>query len=213
MSTTDLAHTTCVPDPVRPIGVVPTTGRGRLPGAPLNGEPLVAHAARALAAAGVEVVAADVPWADLVGRAAPLVVHDPLCPLTPSGFLARAVDVASTTGVVVVATRPVTDTIKAVEGEVVGETVDRDLLVTVTSPVILPASVVSALDGAPDLANLAAFVTRLRATFATTLIEAPALGRRVEDDTDVLLLQAFAELHPPPLSSPGRGSPGAAPRA
>lgn len=167
-----------------------------LPDALLYGEPLVAHATRALAAAGVEVAAADTPWATLAGRGVPVVVHDPLCPLTPPGFIAELVEAATASGAVVVGVRPVTDTIKVVSGGVVGETVDREQLVTVTSPVVLPAAVVAALGRSPDLTDLAALVAGLRARFPTTLTEAPSLGRRVDDETGVLLLAAFAELHP-----------------
>ena len=51
--------------------------------------------------------------------------------------------------VVVAGVRPVTDTVKAVDTGVLGETVDRAGLLAVTSPVVLPASVVTALGTPP----------------------------------------------------------------
>ncbi len=92
--------------------------------------------------------------------------------------------------------RPVTDTIKTVAADRVGETVDRESLVAVTSPVVLSAEAVAALDGWPDLADFAALVTSLRSRFPVELLEAPSLGRRVEDESAVVLLEAFEELHP-----------------
>jgi 2-C-methyl-D-erythritol 4-phosphate cytidylyltransferase len=138
-----------------PMGWVPTTGRGSLPFVTLDGEPLVALASFALEGAGVELVDFDAELAD-VWADRPLVVHDPLCPLTPISFLRRAVEVATEDGVAVVGVHPVTDTVKAVRGEVVGQTVDREGLWVVTSPVVLPASLVAKLDGWPDTDDLVA---------------------------------------------------------
>ncbi|HLN78435.1 MAG TPA: 2-C-methyl-D-erythritol 4-phosphate cytidylyltransferase [Nocardioidaceae bacterium] len=179
------------PGSAKPMGQVPTTGRGSMPFAMLNGEPLVALASFALEDAGAELVDFNVHLADLHDRHRPLVLHDPLCPLTPVDFLREAVEVAVDEDVVVVGVLPVTDTIKSVDSGVVGETVDREALWTLTSPVVLPAHVVSQLEGWPDADDFPALVALLRERFEVRFLEAPALGRRVEDESDVALLEVL----------------------
>jgi 2-C-methyl-D-erythritol 4-phosphate cytidylyltransferase len=119
------------------------------------------------------------------------VLHDPLCPRTPGDFLREAVEVAVDEDVVVVGVLPVTDTIKSVHAGLVGETVDREALWTLTSPVVLPAHVVAQLEGWPDADDLPALVARLREQFEVRFLEAPAVGRRVEDESDLALLEAL----------------------
>ena len=172
-------------------GLVPTLGRGDLPLALLDGESLVSLATSALTSAGGASLEADVTWAAARDGGLTVVLHDPLCPLTPGWFIEEAIADA-TESVVVVGVRPVTDTIKTVTGAVVGDTVDRDSLWTVTSPVVLPPAVAFALTDEPDLTDFAAFVTSLRGQFEVVFVEAPSLGRRVADIPDVLLLEAFA---------------------
>jgi 2-C-methyl-D-erythritol 4-phosphate cytidylyltransferase len=94
--------------------------------------------------------------------------------------------------VVVVGVQPVTDTIKSVHAGVVGETVDREGLWTVTSPVVLPPDVVAELDDWPDADDFTQLVGWLRERFEVRFLEAPALGRRVEDESAVALLEALA---------------------
>jgi 2-C-methyl-D-erythritol 4-phosphate cytidylyltransferase len=175
----------------RAMGQVPTTGRGSMPFATLDGEPLVAIASFALEDAGVELVDFNVELADARGTHRPLVLHDPLCPRTPADFLREAVATAVAEDVVVVGVHPVTDTIKSVRDGVVGETVDRDSLWTVTSPVVLPASVVATLTDWPDADDLTGLVARLRERSEVRFLEAPALGRRVADESDIKLLEAL----------------------
>jgi 2-C-methyl-D-erythritol 4-phosphate cytidylyltransferase len=91
---------------------------------------------------------------------------------------------------------PVTDTVKAVRGEVVGQTVDREGLWVVTSPVVLPASLVAELDGWPATDDLVALVARLAERAEVRFLEAPPLARRVEDESAVVLLQALAAESP-----------------
>lgn len=180
-------------DAARAVGLVPTLGRGDLPLALLHGESLVSLATSALTEAGVALRQSDVTWTAVRDSAMTVVLHDPLCPLTPAAFIRDAIGVAAG-GAVAVGVRPVTDTIKTVAGDVVGETVDRDYLWTVTSPVVLPPTVVSALADEPDLTDFAALVTSLREEFEVVFVEAPSLGRRVEDVSALLLLEAFAEV-------------------
>lgn len=162
-----------------------------MPFALLDAEPLVVLASHALQDAGVELVDFIVDIAELRDDGRPLVLHDPLCPLTPAGFIEEAVETAVNEDVVVVGVQAVTDTIKSVAGGRVGETVDREGLWTVTSPVVLPAGVVAELDTWPD-DDFASLVTRLRETHDVRFLEAPTLGRRVEDESSLKLLEALA---------------------
>jgi hypothetical protein len=178
-------------EPGRAMGQVPTTGRGSMPFATLDGEPLVALASFALEDVGVELVDFDVELDDARGTGRPLVLHDPLCPRTPRDFLREAVATAVAEGVVVVGVHAVTDTVKRVTDGVVGETVDREGLWTVTSPVVLPAAVVATLEDWPDADDLTDLVVRLREQHEIRFLEAPALGRRVADESDIELLEAL----------------------
>ena len=184
-------------DAVRAVGLVPLLGRGDLPLALLHGKSLALLATSALTHAGVASLQPDVMWTAVRDSGLTVVLHDPLCPLTPAAFISDAIDAAAY-GAVAVGVRPVTDTIKTVAGALVGETVDRDSLWTVTSPVVLPSAVVSALTNEPDLTDFAALVTSLRERWEVVFVEAPSLGRRLGDETDVLLLEAFAGSASPP---------------
>ena len=139
----------------------------------------------------MELLGNDTPWEAVLGRGVPLVVHDPACPLTPAAFIAVTVDRAAVIDRVMVGSRPVTDTIKIAVSGRVGQTVDRDSLILVTSPVVLPMSVVATLVGWPDLSDLAAWVSRLRMQHLVEFVPAPPLGRRVDDESAVRLLEAI----------------------
>ncbi len=196
MSTTDSAGGSTPADGAGALALGVLAEAGPLGHLLLHGEPLAAHALRRLRDARVEVLAADTPWASVVARDLPLVVHDPACPMTPAPFISVMVDQARLADRVLVAVRPVTDTVKTVDSGRVGETVDRDSLLMVTSPIVLPASVVAAVDDLPDLSDSAALVGRLRIEHLVDFVPAPTLGRRVEDESAVLLLEAFEELNP-----------------
>ena len=177
-------------DTMPALGAVVETGRGSLPFSLIHGEALVACAAWALGDAGVTAVDLGTEWAGLVDAGEPFVLHDPLCPMTPAGFIAACVTRAGETGRVVVGVRPVTDTVKSVRDGVVGETVDREALRAVVSPIVLPAAVVTALDGLPttDFAELVAW---LRGAHPVELVEAPPEARRVANEEDLRLLEAL----------------------
>lgn len=189
-----------------PLGVVPTEGRGRLPFVLVHGESLLAAASWALTTAGIDLYDVTVPFEDVRESGRDLVVHDPLCPLTPSGFLADAVAESRRTGAVVVGVRPVTDTVKQVLGGPAGEprlgpTVDRADLVQVTSPVVLPAAVVAGLATAPT--DLVALVAQLTRQVPVRHLRAPALGGRVVDEADLEVLAALSEVqHDDPPDDP-----------
>jgi 2-C-methyl-D-erythritol 4-phosphate cytidylyltransferase len=174
------------------VGWVPLDGRGSMPFALMHGESLVAVASWALGEAGVEILDFTAGWADVRGRDAALVVHDPLCAGTPATFLTEAITAAIEGDVVVAGARPVTDTVKVVDAGVLGETVDRAGLLAVTSPVVLPASVVAALGTPPLVEDLADLVTLLRADHEVVFLEAPPQGRRVVEESDLRLVEALA---------------------
>jgi 2-C-methyl-D-erythritol 4-phosphate cytidylyltransferase len=137
----------------------------------------------------VTLVDAGTPWSSLVAAGDPLVLHDPLCPLTPPGFVAECV-AASEDGAVVVGVRPVTDTVKVVVNGYVGATVDRDALLQVASPVVLPAAVVAEFDELPT-SDLAALVAALAPHVPVVTREAPPSARRVGGTDDLRLLEAL----------------------
>ncbi len=163
----------------------------------LHGEALVACAAWALGQAGVHLVDVGTPWSSVVAAEEPYVLHDSLCPMTPPDFVVACVREALATGEVVVGVQTVTDTVKRVEDGVVGETVDRDAIWAVTSPLVLPAAVVAELEarGGPaalsaglDLAEMVAALGRQR---PVRHLRAPAEGRRVSSPEDVEVLAAM----------------------
>lgn len=172
------------------LGAVVEAERGSLPFALIHGEGLVACAAWALGDAGITPIDHGTSWAALIESGEPLVLHDALCAMTPAAFLADCVRMSEERSAVVVAVRPVTDTVKQVEEGYVGATIDRDGLVVVTSPIVLPAEVVASLDGLPsyDFATLAG---ELAARFPVVTLEAPPEGRRVGSLDDVRLLEAL----------------------
>jgi 2-C-methyl-D-erythritol 4-phosphate cytidylyltransferase len=165
-------------------------GRGPLVYALIHGTPLVACAALALEGAGVTLIDHGVPWADVVEAGEPVVLHDPLCPMTPAWFIADCVRSAVADDCVVVAVRPVTDTVKVSAGAYVGATVDRATLLQVVSPVVLSASAAAALDSAPA-SDFAVLVPTLAARVRVETAEAPAEARRVGDEAEVRVLEAL----------------------
>jgi len=174
-------------EPTPALGTVVDEGRGPLPYALIHGEALVAAAAWALGEAGVTPVDTGTPWRAIAEAGEPFVLHDPLCPMTPPAFIATCVERAVENACVVVGVRPVTDTVKVVEGGVVGATVDRQGLVAVASPVVLPPAVLEQLEEPPGT-DFVELVTELRRRFPVELVEAPPTARRVGSEDDVRLL-------------------------
>ena len=175
----------------RPLGWVPVEGRGSLPFALVHGESLVAAASWALGEAEIVLFDASVTFDQVRRSGRALVLHDPLCPLTPVDFLRDAVDRSEESGAVVVGCRPVTDTIKQVDGDRLGATVDRTQLRAVTSPIVIPAAVLSGLEGL-ETGDFPALVDQLGTVAELVWLEAPSLGRRVHDEDDLADLEALS---------------------
>lgn len=179
------------------LGMVLEAGRGSLPYALIHGEPLVRCAAIALEESGIEPLDPDTDWGDvlaLLEQREALVLHDALCPLAPPDFLAACVAQAVAGGEVVVGVRPVTDTIKRIDGGLVGATVDREGLLALCTPVVLPAAIARAVG--PVGADLVALLDRLRGV-PVAAREAPPEARRVDGPEDLRVLEA--------LTGPPRG--------
>ncbi|MGO4255575.1 2-C-methyl-D-erythritol 4-phosphate cytidylyltransferase [Marmoricola sp. RAF53] len=174
-----------------PLGWVPLDGRGSLPFALVHGESLVAAASWAVGESGARLYDATVTFDEVRRSGQDLLLHDPLCPLTPADFLADAAARCRETGRVVVGYRPVTDTVKVREGDHLGAGVDRDTLRLVVSPVVLPADVVAGLDdlGSTDFADL---VGRLAADHELEWLEAPALAGRITRVEELVVLEALS---------------------
>jgi 2-C-methyl-D-erythritol 4-phosphate cytidylyltransferase len=172
------------------LGILLDQDRGSLPYSLIHGEALVACAAWALGDAGVTPLDSGITW-DAVRRAGePVVLHDTLCPMTPADFIASCVRRSLDDDVIVVATRPVTDTIKRVADGMVGETVDREGLTSVVSPVVLPPTMVTGVVDEPG-SDLVALVARLATAHPVVLVEAPASARRVSSLEEIALLEAL----------------------
>ena len=174
-----------------PWGVVPVDGRGSLPFTLVHGESLVAAASWALTTAGAELFDYDVTFEAVQESGRALVVHDPLCPLTPVEFLEDAIEEAARSGAVVVGVRPVTDTVKEYADGELGATVNREDLVCVTSPVVLPSAALASM-GDLDTDDLAELVATLAGRFPVRFLQAPALGRRIAAEGDLEILAALS---------------------
>ena len=72
-----------------------------------------------------------------------------------------------------------------------GATVDRDDLVCVTSPVVLPAAVLASMEDL-DTDDLAELVAVLTTRFPVRFLQAPALGRRIAGEGDLEILAGLS---------------------
>jgi 2-C-methyl-D-erythritol 4-phosphate cytidylyltransferase len=174
-----------------PLGWVPVEGRGSLPFALVHGESLVAAASWAVGEAGIALFDASVTFEQVRRSGRALLLHDPLCPLTPVDFLADAAEVCEESGAIVVGFRPVTDTVKRSGPDSLGETVDRSGLRAITSPVVVPAAVLAGLERL-DATDFPALVAELATRAGILWLEAPPLSRRVQDEDDLADLEALS---------------------
>ena len=217
-----------------PRTVLVLADRGTLPFEGLHGEPLYLHALRALvdayreeamvivddghrARVRAEVDAVGLParvvdsraWWDELARlpARDVLVHDALCPLTSAQFLRDVRERATgRPGCSFISFRPVTDTVKTVVQERISGTIDRDELVSLTSPALLAASTLKRATSAnrrPPLRDFADLVTWLRRFGDTELVKAPSLARRVDDPSAVKLLECLDEIRRQVRVEPG----------
>jgi 2-C-methyl-D-erythritol 4-phosphate cytidylyltransferase len=91
----------------------------------------------------------------------------------------------------IVAVRPVVDTIKIAPGGVVAQTLDRDSLRVVGSPIVVSTrDLVSADDLAAVLGDPTRLVAYLRSVSTPHLVTAPAAARRIEDLSGLRLTAA-----------------------
>jgi 2-C-methyl-D-erythritol 4-phosphate cytidylyltransferase len=172
------------------LGMVVDEDRAGLPYALIHGESLIACAAWGLGDSGVTPIDFSTAWAGVVDAGEPFVLHDTLCPMTPASFITSCLAVAVESDTVVVAFRPVTDTVKEVADGFAGATIDRSTLRQVASPIVLPSSVVLALDELPSW-DFALLASALAERFLVTWVEAPPSARRVASLDDVRLLEAL----------------------
>ncbi|MDN5744877.1 MAG: 2-C-methyl-D-erythritol 4-phosphate cytidylyltransferase [Nocardioidaceae bacterium] len=180
--------------------VVLEESRGSLPFHLIHGESLVATAQAAVGAAGIELLDQTAPWDLVVERGETLLLHDPLCPMTPPEFLAHCAERAEAEDVVVAGFRPVTDTVKQTNaaGAVIG-TIDRERLLSVCSPVVLPPLVVADLlgdGGALPSVDFVSLLTALRERYGTAridFVEAPPAACRVASEADLTVLAALTD--------------------
>ncbi|MGZ4486350.1 MAG: 2-C-methyl-D-erythritol 4-phosphate cytidylyltransferase [Nocardioides sp.] len=200
------------------VALLTLDGRGALPFALLRRRTLLAHALESLTRAGHDVVVTCDPadadrvraevarggtparvdpdgWWDRARRGGPVLVHDPLCPLVDADFLGAVREQAvAHPDALLAAYRPVTDTVKTVvDGRIQG-TIDRELLVALTAPVVIGAEVVAGAPEAPPVADFAALVAWGRDRARVELVKAPSLGRRVDDESSVTFLECVEEL-------------------
>jgi 2-C-methyl-D-erythritol 4-phosphate cytidylyltransferase len=196
-------------------------GRSELAFRELHGEPVYAHALRAMTeAAGpllVEVDAADLDrvredvrrwrlpatpllreecWEEV--RLSPdrgLVAHDAMCPLVTTAFLRSVLEQADARpDTALVAFRPVTDTLKAVVDGRIQQTIDRNALAAVTSPAVVPSRVLTEATAMPPVDDFSVLVSWLRERGEVELVRAPSLGRRVEHARAIHLLEQLDQV-------------------
>lgn len=127
-----------------------------------------------------------------------LLVHDPLCPLLDRRELATVARLAA--GGAVAGVLELTDTVKHVRRTagrtVVVGTVDRTRLRSVSSPVSIPVQAVPELrrrlGDRAWLDDLGAVVRALRSFTPVSLVDMPSIGRRVDDEGSLLVLESLA---------------------
>jgi hypothetical protein len=130
-------------------------------------------------------------WWPRASAHARLVLADPLCPLLPSGFVARLL-ADRPRDAVVAGYRPVTDTVKTVVDQQIVGTIDRDTLAIVASPVVLPGHAFAG--EAPPVHDFALLATWLRKRGDLELRKAPSMARRVGDESALRVLECLDEL-------------------
>ncbi|HNJ78441.1 MAG TPA: 2-C-methyl-D-erythritol 4-phosphate cytidylyltransferase [Marmoricola sp.] len=170
-----------------------------MPFALIHGESLALTATWALEAAAVDPLRPGVSVAWLVQQGVTLVLHDPLCPLTPPEFISECVSEAESTNQILVGVRPVTDTIKVIHDDLVGATLDREKLWALASPIVIPLGQLAQLPEV-DLESVR-FQDLLPLLPQVRFRTAPVLATRVHSEVEVQLLEAGSG--PDPAPGPG----------
>ncbi|MDP9391092.1 MAG: 2-C-methyl-D-erythritol 4-phosphate cytidylyltransferase, partial [Actinomycetota bacterium] len=102
-------------------------------------------------------------------------------------------------GTAVIGVRPVTDTLKEVVDGAVVNTIDRNSLAALTSPVVVGPDLLDGLSSrfplAGDLADLPTLVHALTGMGVVVPVEVPSSARRVSDREDLELLECLHGLH------------------
>ena len=150
-----------------------------------RGDPLVRWATDALLDAGVLIVDERIDWSQLGALDAPVVVADTACPGVPASFIAACVQRAVAEGRPVVGVRSVTDTLKATSVDGWGATINRDEVVQICAPVVLPSGAWG--ERATPPTDVVAWVRELP---EVVLVEAPASAARIADPAALVLLEA-----------------------
>ena len=166
------------------------TAAGRCPTRWSTASPLVAAASWALTTAGAELFDFASVRGGPGGRPGARGAR-PAVPADPVGFLEDAIEECEQTGAVVVGVRPVTDTMKEYDGPRLGATVDRDDLVCVTSPVVLPATVLASLEDL-DTDDLAGLVAALSAAVPGAVPAGPVVGQEDRGEADLEVLAGLS---------------------
>lgn len=180
-------------------------GQDMVVSAPRSARRSVLAALAAHDLAGTEVVEAGDLLGDVLAAvlapppAAGVLVHDPRCPLTPASCLREVMAVAARNpDAVVVASRPVTDTVKVMVDGLVQANVERDRLRLVASPLVLPAALLARLAATGELqacADIDHLLALVRAAGGRLLwVAAPSTARRVSDAAAVGVLECLTEV-------------------
>lgn len=193
------------------LGLVAGTGISGVGALLLHERTLVVHAFEALV--GVPGVAAAIvgggedgrprlapgqPWRPLATGG--LVLHDPACPLLPTDAITRCLRelTSAPPATAVIGVRPVTDTIKEVVDGTIAGTVDRAALATLAAPLVVGPDLLDPLSAhfplAGDLGDLTDVVQVLTTLGSVVPMEVPWSARRVNDESDVELLECLHEL-------------------
>jgi 2-C-methyl-D-erythritol 4-phosphate cytidylyltransferase len=202
------------------MGVIPLIAREPLGYAEFGGRPALLSAVGALRSAGVEPVLVvtgsgggsraeaalrgcrpaveqvecpeqSARLGELVAAARVAVIHDPLCPLVSPAAIRETLG-GWAPGTASVSVLPVVDTVKATRGGLVRETVNRDVLRIVSSPVVLSGALLCEVtDLTAALSRPTSLVEWLRSRCQVRLVTAPPASQRVEDLSSLDVLSAM----------------------
>jgi hypothetical protein len=129
-----------------------------------------------------------------VGQVDRLLIHDPLCPLTPPEFLA-SIATYGDVGITAIGVLAVTDTVKTADRSVVAGTLDRAGLGRIASPLVASGESVTLVSQNPELVlHVPALARRLVAAGRVEFVTAPSTATRVEDESELELLECVDEV-------------------